>query len=209
MKATQWLRGACATVSVMAAASVSPVAAQEEVLYRFSGTEDFASIVTSGQVGDTLTRLTLLVSRGHDGGEPRAFLRYDIVKCLVPTNTCARSEAGFGVIPTTDVTGSGNSTLRVRTDTRLEANPGFVRFAGTGGIVDVTWRTTAGPLLEAEFSGVQTTGSLGLFTRSTGRRVTGNGDAEGTVLGLPARQDNYLSVISANVGTFIEMIRQN
>ena len=206
MNLTHAVGGAAAALAI--AVTARPIAAQKTVLHRFSGTEDFASQVTSGRIGDTVTNVTVLVVRGRNAGQAQAFLRYDIVKCHVPTNSCARVESGFGLIPTTDVTGSGNSTLRVLTDTRTEANPGFTRFAGSGGIVDVTWRTApGGPLIDASFQGVQTSGSLGLFTRSTGRRVTGNGEAEGTVLGIPARLDSFNSVISANVGMVIEILR--
>ena len=207
MNLTRAIGAAAAALAI--AVTARPIAAQQKtVLSRFSGTDDFASLVTSGRVGDIVTNVTVLVSRGRNAGEAQAFLRYTIVKCDVATNSCAQVEAGFGLVPTTHVTGSGNSTLRVRTDTRAEANPGFTRFAGSGGVVDVTWRTApGGPLLDASFQGVQTTGGFGLFTRSTGRRVTGNGEAEGSVLGIPARLDSFLSVISANVGMFIEILR--
>ena len=62
-------------------------------------------------------------------------LRYNILIEDAP------SQAGYGLIPASDVTVSG-STVTLHVDTRHE--PRLIRTAGAGGVIVVTWRMPAG-----------------------------------------------------------------
>lgn len=117
---------------------------------------DSASVNGVGCWVDGTVNGCVQASRSRLGpGSGTTFLFYQVQQCVPdgppppdtipgdslppPPVICTTLEGGFGTIPSGDLTGSGIGGLRLETNTSAAANPGFTRFAGSGGLVSVDW----------------------------------------------------------------------
>lgn len=83
----------------------------------------------------TLTRSGFLVVLRGGQQDDETLLIYQIADC--GPDACEVTEAGNGLIPSSDLTGSGSNSLRLETNTA--AIPDFAR-TGAGGQISVEWR---------------------------------------------------------------------
>jgi hypothetical protein len=135
-----------APLALVAAYAAAPpvmgaVQAETEIFRsRFNG--DGARVFWSVRGETTTIRGQLFVGLFRNGTETEATLIYNITECDRFFN-CRTLEAGSGLIPATDVSGSGNARLVVETNTSAAANPEFRRIGGTsGGAIRVEFRAT-------------------------------------------------------------------
>jgi hypothetical protein len=98
-----------------------------------------SSATDANAPGDEELEVNLTISQTQSDCQTPLYgafcLRYNILIEDAPT------QAGYGLIPVSDVTVSG-STVTLRVDTRHE--PRLIRTAGAGGMIVLTWRMPAG-----------------------------------------------------------------
>lgn len=93
--------------------------------------------------GLTATCIQLSASQSGVPNAPTTFLFYDRYTCTSnPASylyNCSDIEIGAGLIPNSDLSG-GAGVMRIHTNT--QADPDFVVYSGSGGLIDVTFRKT-------------------------------------------------------------------
>jgi hypothetical protein len=152
----------------------------------FIASGDFGSANWSGgdsTSGGGFTFGSLSVSRGGGLDSNQTFLTYFIDQCDAFFN-CITS-AGAGVIPNSDLTGSGNA-LHLSTNTT--GSPTFTTFAGPTGLISVAWRSNglfqqrssgttefAFPNFREHVNGVSSSAAANATGTVVGNTISGNG----------------------------------
>lgn len=132
-------------------------------------------------------------------------LSYSVVQC--GEIECTELQVGSGLIPKADLAVQGNSeALHLRTNTSAEANPGFVRSVGSGGVIAIDWA-------QDHRSSTMQTGTLQVqlfntICRQNGTTTGSSASAQGSLIGIPV---STFDLFSATVGTAhlvdIQMVR--
>jgi hypothetical protein len=166
---------------------------------------NWASGDSSGTGGGlSFTTGFLQVSRGGPTNNPQTFMSYQVEQTVCdPFFNCTFTllQGGFGSIPNGDFSGGGKQ-LRLRTN--AATNPNFIVFAGTGGLVSVTWQ--ANGFFFSSSNGTSTFKS-GTFTeRFQGNSSSASAAATGTVIGIPINA-NQSSGIGSNHTVQIDIFR--
>lgn len=135
------------------------------------------------------------VSRGGPANDPQTSLFYTVLEC--GEFFCTEIEAGFGAIPNTDLKVDGNARgLRLNTNTSTATNPDFVRFAGSGGVVAISWER-----ISASSSRVVTNGQTrfaNLLFRSHTNATFFSASAQGSIVGTAVGPDNAFATIGTS-----------
>lgn len=111
------------------------------ISYVTNGSEVLTDLCTFSPDGLTMACMYLFASQNGAPNAPTTFLFYDRYSCILdPTSylsNCSDIDMGSGLIPNSDLSG-GAPVMRLHTNT--QADPGFVVYAGSGGLIDVTFR---------------------------------------------------------------------
>lgn len=165
---------------------------------------DWGSGDSTGGGGGQLTFITgnLQVSRGGPTNNPQTFLFYQVGQTVCdPFFNCTFTllQGGAGTIPNADYSGGGKQQ---RLTTNTATNPNFFVFAGTGGVVSVSWKGNG--FFQTTSSGTSTFKS-GTFTqRSQGNSSSSSATATGAVVGFPI-DPNQSSSIGSNHSVTIDI----
>jgi hypothetical protein len=169
---------------------------------RFNG--DGARVFWSVR-GETNIRGSLFVGLFRDGTETEATLIYNITECDRFFFNCRTVQAGSGLIPPTDVHGSGNARLVVETNTSAAANPDFRRIRGSGGVIRVEFSATN--VQESRFAGGGT--SVFKFLDFSSRFNSGltytetSATAGGTVIGFAVPSNTFARMTEEHQATVV------
>ena len=132
---------------------------------------------TSGSPGDTGSgggvQVYGYVSVSRSATE--TFLYYGITECR-PWG-CITGRSGYGTIPNGDLTGT---TRSMRLSTNTTGNPNFYTYAGSTGLVEVTW--TADGLFEYHSNGTTQTIQPGFRQQTTGQSDDVSATAVGSIV---------------------------
>jgi hypothetical protein len=168
---------------------------------RFNG--DAARVFWSVR-GEKNIRGQLFVGLFRNGTETEATLIYNITECDASFN-CETVEGGSGLIPATDVSGSGNARLVLETNTSAAANPEFRRLYGSGGVIRVEFRATN--VQESRFAGGGT--SVFKFLDFSSRFNSGttytetSAQAGGTVIGFAVPSNTFARMTTEHQATVV------
>jgi hypothetical protein len=91
-------------------------------------------------------------------------------------------EAGFGLIPNADMTVTHGAVTTIGLTTDTSANPSFTRFAGSGGLISLTWTQT--PAFSFSFNGTRQA-QYGTYVKEqgSGRSTSVSASATGSLIG--------------------------
>lgn len=171
-----------------------------------SASVDWSSGDSTGGGGGQVTFITgnLQVSRGGPTNNPQTFLFYQVGQTVCdPFFNCTFTllEGGAGTIPNGDFSGGGKQQ---RLSTNTANNPDFLVFAGSGGLVSVSWQANGFFLTTSSGSN---TFKSGTFTqRFQGNSSNASATATGTVIGIPI-DANQSSGIGSNHTVQIDIFR--
>lgn len=151
------------------------------VVFHVVNSGDLANFSASGAgSGGPTTNVMVSVSRTGTPSDPHTMLFYRISTCD-GTIGCVFVDAGSGEIPSGDLKGNG-AVMTLVTNTSAATNPSFNRFVGSGGPIELEWRSDG-------FSSSLMNGTsevhFGNFSRSEqGQSQTRTASVSGTLIGL-------------------------
>ena len=113
------------------------------ISYVSNGSEVVTDLCTFSPDGLTIACMFLFATQNGAPSSPTTFLFYDRYTCTFDPNSylsnCSDIEMGSGLIPNSDLSG-GEAVMRLHTNT--QADPDFVVYSGSGGLIDLTFRKT-------------------------------------------------------------------
>lgn len=163
----------------------APTTADTGPTFRFVGSGEQADVwfYSYGDPGGGggFTYGYLAVFQGASAGVRQTQLYYYVLRCDF-SYTCTY-EAGYGLIPDSDLQGNARTGFRLTTNTSDASNPGFFRWAGDGGPIDLDWRPNGYYSTHSQTSAQSQYGDL--LVRSNGGTVAASAWANGSVVSTP------------------------
>jgi hypothetical protein len=143
----------------------------------------------------------LMFNEGNSGAGQDAFVTYFIAR----TSDQEVVEFGFGFVPRSDVSGSGNAVMHLDTDTSAAANPGFTRLAGNGGRITLEVRKTSD--FYRRTSGMQQVRLQGSRLQSNGSETSVSAAAEGFAIVGPVTAGLSSSELASSRNNTVELVK--